>query len=203
MKRLVTACLLITFVWLTGCTGETFQTLEPPLRDYPEAEAYTETEAFYDTLVISRSLKGGYKSGNTLIVNSRSSSFPDFKPGDEGIVTYNVTVDGRETTYSVTGVLTSCPEDGNGLFIVTHEDIPAVKDRYAGTFSVVERTIEHCLLLPRRAVTLLNDEGDALVYFINATGTLSDKTIRVGGTDGEYYEILLGLSAGEKVVLYG
>ena len=201
MKRFVTACLLITVVWLTGCAGGTFKTVEPPLKEFPEAAEYTETEAFYDDLVISRNLKGGYKNGNTLVVNSRSASFPDFKQGDEGIVTYSVTVNNSEKTYTVAGALTSCPEGGSGIFVVTHEELPNVKDNYPGTFSVIERTIEHCLLLPRRAVTILNDEGDALVYFINETGTLSDKSVRVGATDGDYYEILSGISAGEKVVL--
>jgi multidrug efflux pump subunit AcrA (membrane-fusion protein) len=55
------------------------------------------------------------------------------------------------------------------------------------------------LLVPYTAVTTNPDTGKTTVTIINANWDQESREIEVGNTDGENYEVISGLQAGDKV----
>ncbi|MBR2861045.1 MAG: efflux transporter periplasmic adaptor subunit, partial [Clostridia bacterium] len=92
--------------------------------------------------------------------------------------------------------------DGLGKFYVDHGITSLrVPMGYPGKFWVVLLEEENTLMIKKSAVILLDNSGNALVHKVNKDGTLQEVQIKVGLNNAEYYQILSGISDGEKVVV--
>ncbi len=186
---------LCCIVILTGCGGQ-FESVLPPIKEYPSPAEYELTEVFTDTLTVEKSFMGN-KQGNELRLQSDSETTPGFSANESGFVTYSV--GNRKITVKAT--LTACPLNGSGEFIASHQELPSVPNLYPGKFWIVVREIPDCLMVSKKAVVLLDDSGNALVQKLDEKGLLCDVPITVGVCSTEYYQVLSGLNDGETVVL--
>jgi len=79
------------------------------------------------------------------------------------------------------------------------ESVPDADSSGTVTFVLEER--EDVLLLPSRAV--FSVEGRRTVYYIDENGLRAEKEVEAGLDNGEYVEIVSGLSEGDEVLLNG
>ena len=62
---------------------------------------------------------------------------------------------------------------------------------------IINRTSYECLAIPERALS----NNDSAVFVVDENGILEKRKVKIGATDGVYFEILDGLKQGEVVVI--
>ena len=196
MKKLclTVAAAIISVMLFSGCTAEKFERILPPERDFPQAEEYEMTQALKGDIIVKRNLYGN-KRGNTLYLLSGNDY--GFKLGDKGTVKYTY----MNKEYVSEGELLSMPQNDMGAFIVYHGAVDINFDGIPGVFSVTVAEYYGCITISKNAVTVLDDDGSALVKKVDERGLLYDKEIKVGARDNGYYQVLSGLEEGESVVV--
>lgn len=203
ITKFISALLVIAFsIALVGCNSNSFDAVPPPIKEFPTPSTFTETEVIIGSLVIEKSFRGNKDGTNSLTLTTDYFGAKDFSVGEVGTVTYNV----NDKVYQYRGTVTRVPQAnaaGNGLLIVQHEEVPnaVVGARFPGKFSVITHKEDNCVMVAKSAIRLFDDEGNAVVFQINSSGMLVEKSVKVGLYNDQYYQILEGLSVGEKVVL--
>ncbi len=198
MKKSYLLIFILTFIFVfSGCTSGKFEEVPPPVKEFATPVPYEETEIISGFFKIEKSFYGN-KVGNSLRVTSDAQTIKDFKIGDIGIISYVF----EGSTYMFEGVMTSCPLEGSGDFIATHDsDASKIPETFPGRFSVVTYEKEDCTLIAKNAVLLLDDSGNACVLQIDEKGILQEKRIVVGYCNDTHYQVVSGINVGEKVVL--
>ncbi len=170
----------------------------PPQRTYPAAQDYVQTEAVRGTLQIKKSFRGNSTGGEIYLFGDLDSS-ASFSVGEKGYVTFNY--QNVEITWEAEVV--ESPGTGQGVYRAAYStgnqaDVP---NHFPGVFWVMIKEIPDCIMLDKKAVTVMGIEDKAIVYLLNSDGTISDKEITVGDSNTEYYEVTSGLSEGDKVIM--
>ncbi len=200
MKKLTTFILLaVMTLSLCACnSSSTFETVYPPIKAFPTPEPYDEVEVICDTFRLEKSFRGNKMGDNYLRMDSSALATTGFKTGEKGYITF-----GAQTPITVEATLILCPESGFGTFIAEFNSPLAYRlpQSYPGKFWVTVLEIPNALLLPKNAVIKLDDEGNALVHKLDENGLLKELLIKIGYENSEYYQVVSGLSVGEKVVL--
>jgi HlyD family secretion protein len=76
-----------------------------------------------------------------------------------------------------------------------------LKSGFTADLEIVVEELGSALLVPFRAV--LEDEEKFWVFIVNADDKIEEREIKVGKTNYDYFEVLEGLTAGEKVITKG
>ncbi|MTI82921.1 MAG: efflux RND transporter periplasmic adaptor subunit [Firmicutes bacterium] len=93
--------------------------------------------------------------------------------------------------------------DSSGLVnysveISVENPIPQLKDGMTGMVSFIRKEVTNCLIVPYKAVKMVN--GKQVVTVVNENGQMTEKEIMAGFTDGNSVEVLEGLKGNETVV---
>ncbi len=195
LKTIVSTSLLIILLVLCGCSGG-FEVIEPPVNEFPLAEQCEFNEVITGDFVVEKTFRGNFKY-NQLYTTSSTLVDYGFYAGEKGIVTY---VNNGETI-KLDAVLEATNTKGN--FIAKHKELTngEIKYNWPGEFSVITYQKENCVLVPKDAVILFDEEGNAIVYVKGENDILVEKQIKVGPSNNKYYQVVEGLTPGEKVVL--
>lgn len=196
VKKLLAFILIVSSLgMLSGCAQKEFESILPPEVERPQAEEYQTAQITMGSISEKKTLRGN-KRGNSLYLNSSSGSDKDFQLYEKGTVTYSY----KNQTYTADGVIVGVPSTTGEEFVISHDMILGLEDYVPGTFSVVISEINDCILVPKKALLLL-ENGKAIVLMLDGNGALVDREITVGATDGVNYQVLSGLEVGESVVL--
>ena len=180
-----------------GCVDNEFETVQPPIKEFPAPNEYELTEAFTGTLIVNKTFSGNKIGADTLFLQSDTRNNSGFYVGENGYVTYNK----MGKSYTVEAKIVSCPSEGTGEFIAKHEPLNEVPEHFPGTFWTTVTQIDDCLMIDKHAVVLLDDDGSALIHKTDENGLLCDCEISVGICNSDYYQVLSGLSEGETAVM--
>lgn len=189
--------LLITIFVLCGCSGN-FKVIEPPLNEFPSPNKYELDEVILGDFTVEKTFRGNFKY-NGLYTSSTTLVESGFSAGEKGYVTY--IYEGK--TIKLEATLIEAPEISKSTFIAKHETLHSgeLKYNWPGEFSIVTFQQDNCILVPKDAVRLFDDNGNAIVYLINENEILTEKQIKVGPSNNKYYQVVEGLTPGEKVVV--
>lgn len=181
----------------TGCVSGKFEVIPPPIKDFPTPIAYEETAASLGTFTIEKSFRGN-KGNNILSVISDVQTIKGFSVGEKGTVTYEY----KGKTYKYDAVITACPTEGSGVFVASYtDDTSFLPSSFPGKFSVVVFHKENCLMISKSAVMPIDENGNAVVLQLDKNGLLTEKNIVIGQSNDTHYQVLEGLTNGEKVVI--
>ncbi len=196
-KNILFILMLVFLLCFSGCTSGNFDVIPPPVKEFATPVPYEEAEVFYGDFSIEKSFRGN-KKGNLLSVTSDAQTIKGFSLGEAGKVSYVY----RGMTYELDAKIISCPTEGSGNFIAEYDDsLNFIPEEFPGKFSVITYKKENSLLVAKKAVLLLDENGNALVLQQDKHGILSEKKVVVGYSNENYYQIIDGINAGEKVVL--
>ena len=181
----------------TGCVSSKFDVVPPPVKDFPTAIPYEETSVTLGVFTIEKSFRGN-KGRNILSVTSDVHTIKGFSVGEKGTVTYEY----KGKIYKYDAVISSCPTEGSGVFVATYsEDTSFLPDSFPGKFSVIVYHEKNCLMIPKAAVMPVDENGNAVILQIDENGLLIEKNIVIGQSNDTHFQVLEGLTNGEKVVI--
>lgn len=197
VKTIISTSLVILLLLFCGCSGG-FDVIEPPLNEFPVANEYELGEVVLGSFVVEKSFRGNFKYDGLYTTNSMLVE-NGFYEGEKGYVIYQY----NNETIKLEATLVNAPESSSGAFVAKHQAFynDEIKYNWPGEFSIITFQQDNCILAPKNAVWLFDDEGNAMVYTINENEVLIEKQIKVGLSNGEYYQVIEGLTPGEKVVL--
>lgn len=75
---------------------------------------------------------------------------------------------------------------------------PELKDGMTGMVSFIRKEVTNCLVVPYKAVKIVN--GKQVVTVVDENGQMTEREIKTGFTDGNSVEVLEGLKVNETVV---
>ena len=149
------------------------------------------------SFTIEKSFRGN-KGRNILSVTSDVHTIKGFSVGEKGTVTYEY----KGKIYKYDAVISSCPTEGSGVFVATYsEDTSFLPDSFPGKFSVIVYHEKNCLMIPKAAVMPVDENGNAVILQIDENGLLIEKNIVIGQSNDTHFQVLEGLTNGEKVVI--
>ncbi len=186
--------LFILIFAVCGCTGK-FKPIEPPLNDFPTAQAIQSEEIIKGDLIIEKTFWGNFKNDG-LYSTSNSLQNQGFTAGINGYVTYEY----KNEIIKLDATLTQ--DNNSGKFVAIHGQVDnrKVTYNYPGKFSTIIFQQNDCILIPKKAVVLLDDQGNALFYQLDENNLLVEKQIKVGLSNDKYYHVIEGALPGEKAV---
>ncbi|MBE7091703.1 MAG: hypothetical protein E7365_00775 [Clostridiales bacterium] len=188
--------IFILFV-LCGCSNN-FEPIAPPVNEFPTYSEYKTTEVFIGDLKIEKSFRGNYKNDG-LYTTSGTLKEQGFFIGEKGYVSYEY----NNEIITLEATLVENQSDIAGSIYAQHKNLDNdLKFNWPGKFFVITFEQSNCMLVSQNAVSLLDDEGNALVYSVNDDNLLVEKQIKVGYSNEKYYQVISGLNVGEKVVLF-
>jgi hypothetical protein len=183
---------------LCGCTGGEFDAVLPPINEFPTPAGYETTEVIIGNFVVEKSIRGN-KQNNGLQARIDPANVKDFHLNEKGYVVYDI----NGKIYKLDATITVFPNGISNEFRATHDYVSSdiIPSNWPGKFNVVVFEQNDCKLLSKKAVSMFDDAGTAIVYVVDENGLLKEKSIKVGLSNDTYYQILEGVSVGEKVVI--
>ena len=93
--------------------------------------------------------------------------------------------------------------DSSGLVnysveVTVENPSPELKDGMTGMVSFIRKEVTNCLVVPYKAVKIVN--GKQVVTVVDENGQMTEREIKTGFTDGNSVEVLEGLKVNETVV---
>lgn len=196
-KRLISSTFILILFILCGCSGN-FKPVEPPINQFPVPEEYKVAEVILGSYIAEEGFRGNFKNDGLYSMDS-SILTSKFVAGQKGYVEYTV----NDKIITVEATLTKPSENSTAYLVAKHNSIvdSQLKYNWPGRFYTIVSQKDNCILAPKNAVYLLDDDGNAFVCVVNENGVLIQKEIKVAESNTKYYVVLEGLTQGEKVVL--
>jgi hypothetical protein len=194
IKSIILLNLFILIVVFCGCTGK-FQPIKPPINEFPTAQTINTEEIIKGDLVVEKSFWGNFKDDGLYSTNNSLLS-QGFTIGISGYVTYEY----KNEIIKIDATLVQ--DNSSNKFIAVHGpvDTKKITYNYPGKFSTTIFQQNDCILIPKKAVILLDDQGNALFYQLDENNLLVEKHIKVGLSNDKYYQVIEGALPGEKAV---
>jgi len=200
LKKYLVFLFAIFVLSLTGCGGS-FASVQPPKGEYPTASPYSDTE-MYQTKSVQVGTFYNEVSFEALVDNSSKNCFrkymsdvSDYPVGLKGTISFTL----GSKTYTAEGEIIY---NEDGLVSVRVLDASTYINYVTSIkFTATTERIENSVLVPKQCVSVLDSDGNALVYTVDGDGILHDVEIVIGKSNNDFYQVLEGLNGGEKVVV--